>query len=204
MDVRFCWLANTGTFMCLIKENGFIFKKAGSRRYSAETMKDTDYSDDQALLANTPSQAESLPYSFKQTAGDIVFYVNANKKKEYMRFKQKGAISTLSCKLLKLVVEQSTNSVKLKKLAFETLNRSCITEFISRGRCFEWQLCFRRDRIALRGCNSPDYETKLNIMMRLQFWSLGGIEYPLVAITPRSTRAGVVAPDWLLSMGQKN
>ena len=37
----------------LIKENGFIFKKTRSNQYPAETMTDTDYADDQALLPNT-------------------------------------------------------------------------------------------------------------------------------------------------------
>ena len=48
------------TCLDLIKENGFTLKKARSRQYPAETMTDVDYTDDLALLANTPSQAESL------------------------------------------------------------------------------------------------------------------------------------------------
>ena len=38
-----------------------------------------------ALLANTPTQAESLLHSLEQTAGSIGFYVNANKT-EYICF----------------------------------------------------------------------------------------------------------------------
>ena len=40
----------------LIKENGFTRKKTKSRRYPAETITDTDYADDIALLANTLAQ----------------------------------------------------------------------------------------------------------------------------------------------------
>ena len=40
-------------------------------------------------------------------------------------------------------------------------------------------------------------------MVRLQqYWSLGNAEYPFIAIAPRSSRPGVVAPDRDLSMGQ--
>ena len=37
-----------------IKENGFELRKKRSRRYPAQTIKDADYADDIALLANTP------------------------------------------------------------------------------------------------------------------------------------------------------
>ena len=47
-------------------------------------------------------QSEPLLHSRKQTAGSNDQYVNANKT-EYMCFKQKGAISTLSGESLKLV-----------------------------------------------------------------------------------------------------
>ena len=73
-----------------IKENGFIMK-----------MTDADFADLE-LLANTPAKEESLLYSSEQAAGDIGLYMNANKI-EYMCFKQKEAISTLSGKPLKLV-----------------------------------------------------------------------------------------------------
>ena len=43
-----------------LKENDFTLKKARSRWYPAETMRDADYADDQELLANTPAQVESL------------------------------------------------------------------------------------------------------------------------------------------------
>ena len=46
-----------------------------------------DYADVIALLANTPTQAESQLHSLEQTAGDIGFHVNANKT-EYMCLNQ--------------------------------------------------------------------------------------------------------------------
>ena len=57
--------------------------------------------DDTALLANTPTQAESLQLSLEQTAGGIG-HVNADKIK-YKCFNQKEDISTLSGGSLKLV-----------------------------------------------------------------------------------------------------
>ena len=39
---------------------------------------DTDYADDISLLANTPTQAESLLHSLEQAAGDIGHHVNAD------------------------------------------------------------------------------------------------------------------------------
>ena len=73
-----------------------------SRRYSAETITGTDYADDLALLANTPTQAKSLLHSLEQAVGGIGLHVNAEKT-AYMYFNQKGDISTLSGGSLKLV-----------------------------------------------------------------------------------------------------
>ena len=42
-----------------MKENGFTQEKARSRRYTAQSITDEDYTDDQALLANTPTHTES-------------------------------------------------------------------------------------------------------------------------------------------------
>ena len=53
------------TSIYLIKENNFTLKKARSRQYPAETVKDADYAYDLVLLANTPAQAESLLRSLK-------------------------------------------------------------------------------------------------------------------------------------------
>ena len=60
-----------------MKENGFTLKKARNRQYLTETIMDTDYADDIALLANSPTQAKSLLQSLKQARGGIGLYVNA-------------------------------------------------------------------------------------------------------------------------------
>ena len=60
---------------------------------ATETMTDSDYADDLALLTDTSIQAESLWYSLDKAAEGIGLYVNPNKT-EFMRFKQDGAIST--------------------------------------------------------------------------------------------------------------
>ena len=65
-------------------------------------MADTDYVDDFAFLENTPAQAESLLHSLEPTAEDFGLYVNANKT-QFIYFKQKWVISTLTSKPLKLV-----------------------------------------------------------------------------------------------------
>ena len=83
------------------KKRFYIFKKkARSRRYPAETMTDADEADDLALLVNTPAQVESLLHNLEQAAGSIGLNVNET---EYICFKQKGAVSILSVKPLKLV-----------------------------------------------------------------------------------------------------
>ena len=74
-------------------------KKARSRQYPTEAIKDTDYADDLVLLANTPAQAESLQHSLEQAAGSISHYMNSI---EFTCFKWKRAISTLSVSPLKL------------------------------------------------------------------------------------------------------
>ena len=57
-----------------------------------------DYTDDLALLANTPARAETLLYSLERAAAGIGLLVNVDKT-EYMCFNQKGDISTLSSSL---------------------------------------------------------------------------------------------------------
>ena len=71
------------TSIDLIKDNYFTLKKARSRWYPAQTVIDTDYVDDIVLLANTPTQAESLLHSLKQEASGIGLQVIADKM-EYM------------------------------------------------------------------------------------------------------------------------
>ena len=61
-----------------IKENGFELTKKRSRRYPATTITDADYTDDIAILANTPYQAETLLHSLERAAANIGLYVNAH------------------------------------------------------------------------------------------------------------------------------
>ena len=85
-----------------MKENGFTLAKARNRRYSPRTITDADYADDRKVLANTPTQAESLMHSLERTAGGIGLYVNADKTK-FMRFNQRGDFSILNGRFLKLM-----------------------------------------------------------------------------------------------------
>ena len=54
----------------LMKENGFMLKTR-SRWYFTEIINDADYAHSLALLANTPTQAESLLHSLEQAAWGI-------------------------------------------------------------------------------------------------------------------------------------
>ena len=85
-----------------MKENGFKQTKERSRRYSAQTITDADYADDIALLANTPTQAETLLHSLDWAAAGIGPHVNADKT-ECMCFNQRGNISTLNDSSQKLM-----------------------------------------------------------------------------------------------------
>ena len=85
-----------------IKENSFELTKKRSRRYPATTITDADYTDDIAILANTPDQAETLLHSLERAAANIGLYVNAHKT-EYMCYNQTGDISTREGTPLKLV-----------------------------------------------------------------------------------------------------
>ena len=85
-----------------MKENHFKLTKERSRRYLTQTIMDADYADNIALLANAPTQAETLLHSLEWTAADIGLHVNAYKT-EYMCFNQRGDISTLNGSSLKLV-----------------------------------------------------------------------------------------------------
>ena len=85
-----------------IKENVFQLTKERSRRYPAKTINDADYGDDIALLANAPTQAETLLHSLERAAAGIGLLVNAHKT-EYMCFNQRGDISKLNSSSLKLV-----------------------------------------------------------------------------------------------------
>ena len=84
-----------------MKENGFKLTKERNRMYPAQTITDADYADDIALLANTPTQAETLLHCRERAAAGIGLHVNA-RKTEYMSFNQTGDISTLNGSSLKL------------------------------------------------------------------------------------------------------
>ena len=85
-----------------MKENGFNLTKERSRRYPAQTIVDTDYADDIALQVNTSARAEILLHSLERAVACIGLHVNVHKA-EYMRFNQRGNISTLNGSSLKLV-----------------------------------------------------------------------------------------------------
>ena len=84
-----------------IRENSFELTKKRSRGYPTKTITDTDYTDDIAILVNTPNQAETLLHSLEQAATGIGLHVNAHKT-EYTCYNQTGDISTLNGTSLKL------------------------------------------------------------------------------------------------------
>ena len=76
-----------------MKDNCFKLAKERSRRYLAQTITESDYVDDIALLANTPTQAETQLHRLERAAANIGLHVYADKT-EYMCFNQRGDIST--------------------------------------------------------------------------------------------------------------
>ena len=54
--------------------NGLTLKKTRTERYLAKIMTDTDYVDYQALLTNTPVQAECLLHNLELVTRNIGFY----------------------------------------------------------------------------------------------------------------------------------
>ena len=78
-----------------MKEKGFILKKTRNRQFPAETIMGADYADYLALLANTPTQAESSLHDLEQVAGGVSLHVNEDKT-ENMCFNQEGDISILN------------------------------------------------------------------------------------------------------------
>ena len=90
------------TFIDKMKVNSFKLTRERSRRYPAQTITDTDYADDIALLANASAQVETLQCSLGWAVAGIGLYANAHKT-EYMCFNQRGNISTLNGSFLKLV-----------------------------------------------------------------------------------------------------
>ena len=85
-----------------MEDNSFKLTKERSRRYPAHTITDVNYTDDIALLANSPAQAETLLHNLEQAAAGIGLHVNIHKT-EYMCFNQTGNTSTLNGSFLKLV-----------------------------------------------------------------------------------------------------
>ena len=84
-----------------IKENSYELTKKRSRSYSEKTITDANYTDDIAILENTPNQAETLLHSLERVAAGIGLHINAHKT-EYMCCNQTGDISTLDGTSLKL------------------------------------------------------------------------------------------------------
>ena len=68
-----------------MKNNSFKLAKKRSRRYPAQRITDVDYSDDRALLENTPAKGKTLLHSQEWATAGINLYSNANKT-EYMHF----------------------------------------------------------------------------------------------------------------------
>ena len=98
----FCFDNILWTSIDLIKENGFTLKKKKkkkkkSRWYCIETMTDADYTDDLALLTNTPTQAKYMLHCLELET----LLLMGMQIKQFSCFKQEGA--TLSGKHLKLV-----------------------------------------------------------------------------------------------------
>ena len=110
-----------------MKENGFTLEKARSTQYPTKIISDMEYTDDIALLVNTPTQAESLLHCVEQTVGGIGHHVNVDKT-ECMCFNERVDISRLNCGSLKLVdkftyLRSSVSSTKMTSKAWSTINR---------------------------------------------------------------------------------
>ena len=84
-----------------IKENCFELSKKRSRNYPVKTISDADYSDNTALLANAPAQAEIILHRIKRATAGISLHINAHKT-VYMCFNRTGDISSLNGSSLKL------------------------------------------------------------------------------------------------------
>ena len=83
-----------------MKDNGFKLTKERSRRYPAQTITDVDYADDIEILANTPTQAETLLHSQERAAAGIGLHAD---KMEFICFNQRGDISAQNGSSLKLI-----------------------------------------------------------------------------------------------------
>ena len=82
------------TLIDLMKENGFTLEKVEADDTSPN-ITDTNYADDIAFLANTPTEPEFLLHSLERAADGIGFHVDADKT-EFMCFNLRCDISTLN------------------------------------------------------------------------------------------------------------
>ena len=73
-----------GTLIDLMKENG-LYTKKGKKQMIYCRNNNGVYTDDIALLANTPTQAKSLLHNLEQAAGGIGLHMNIDKT-EYLCF----------------------------------------------------------------------------------------------------------------------
>ena len=89
-----CLVYGHRTSIDKIRENGFKIRKKRSKRYPAKTITDADYADNITLLANAPTQAETLLHGQERAAAGIGLHVNAHNM-EFMCFNQTGDISAL-------------------------------------------------------------------------------------------------------------
>ena len=99
-----------------MKDNVFKVSNERSRKYTAETIMDTDYANDIEHLANAPAQAETQLHNLEQAAAGIGLQVNAHKT-ECMCFNQRGDISTqngISLKLIDKFTSQEAVSHQLR------------------------------------------------------------------------------------------
>ena len=149
-----------------MKYNGFKLAKERSRRYPAQTITDAEYTNDVALLVNTPAQAETLQHSLERAAAGIGLHVKADKT-EYVFFNHRGNISTLNVDSLELVdkvtylgssvssTEKDINTRLAKAwTAIDRLSviwKSDLTEKIKRNFSKQWscRYCYMD---ALHGC----------------------------------------------------
>ena len=89
-----------------------------------------DYTDDLVFLANTPAQDKSLLHYPEQAARVISLYLKADKT-VFICFKQEGAISSLSDKLLEFV--DSSCTLEAISQLLMGCHRLLLTIFRSKG-----------------------------------------------------------------------
>ena len=106
------------------------------RQYPAETITGTDYTDNIARLANTPTQTESVLYKLEYAAGGICFRVNGDKL-AYMCFILEGTISTLN--IPQKTIAGTDNADNIARLANTPTQPESVLyklEYAAGGICF--------------------------------------------------------------------